>query len=47
MSQSLAKVLVHIIFSTKGRTPVIAPEVRHELNAYIVAFSDNSSARPS
>ncbi len=38
MSQSLAKVLVHIIFSTKGRMPVIAPEVRHELNAYIVGI---------
>ena len=41
MPQSLAKILVHIIFSTKGRTPVIAPEVRHELNAYIVGILAN------
>ena len=38
MPQSLAKILVHIIFSTKGRTPVIAPEVRTELNAYVVGI---------
>jgi len=38
MPQSLAKILIHIIFSTKGRTPVIAPEVRPELNAYIVGI---------
>jgi len=38
MPQSLAKILVHIIFSTKGRTPVIAPEVRPELNAYVVGI---------
>ena len=38
MPQSLAKILVHIIFSTKGRTPVIAPGVRPELDAYIVGI---------
>jgi len=38
MPQSLAKILVHIIFSTKGRMPVIAREVRPELNAYIAGI---------
>ena len=36
MAQSLAKVIVHIIFSTKDRMPLIAPTMRGELHAYIV-----------
>ena len=31
MSQSLAKVLVHFIFSTKHRQPLILPPVQEEL----------------
>ncbi|HUT32909.1 MAG TPA: IS200/IS605 family transposase [Planctomycetota bacterium] len=37
MAQSLANVLIHLIFSTKNRCPLIRPEVEHELHAYLAA----------
>ncbi|MBL7224304.1 MAG: IS200/IS605 family transposase [Candidatus Brocadiae bacterium] len=37
MAQSLANILVHLIFSTKNRLPLIRPEVEHELHAYLAA----------
>ena len=39
MSQSIAQVLIHIIFSTKNREPFIRPEIESELYAYIVSIS--------
>ena len=41
MPQSLSKVLVHLIFSTKHREPLINPEIRPRLHAYIVGILDN------
>ena len=41
MPQSLARILVHLIFSTKGRDPVLAPAVRPELQAYFVGILAN------
>jgi REP element-mobilizing transposase RayT len=41
MSQSLAKVLVHLIFSTKHRRPFIATNVREELAGYMVGTLRN------
>ncbi|MHB1035033.1 MAG: IS200/IS605 family transposase [Pirellulales bacterium] len=38
MSQSLAKNLLHLIFSTKGRTPWISVAVRSDLNAYLAGI---------
>ena len=35
MPQSLARVLVHLVFSTKNREPWIPSEVRGELHAYL------------
>ena len=35
MSQSLANILVHIIFSTKNRQATILPEVMQDLHSYI------------
>lgn len=35
MSQSLAKILVHVIFSTKQRHPYLVPEIRPELHRYM------------
>jgi len=35
MAQSLAKVLVHITFSTKDRRPLIPPDVREQMSAYL------------
>jgi REP element-mobilizing transposase RayT len=38
MPQSLAKIIVHIIFSTKGRVPFLKDEtVRREMHAYLAA----------
>ncbi|HEY5914545.1 MAG TPA: transposase [Verrucomicrobiae bacterium] len=41
MPQSLAKILVHLIFSTKHREPVISPAIRPRLHGYIVGILDN------
>ena len=35
MPQSLAKIFIHLIFSTKDRRPLIPDEVRPELHRYI------------
>jgi putative transposase len=35
LPQSLSRVLVHLIFSTKNREPVLVPEIRTELQAYL------------
>jgi REP element-mobilizing transposase RayT len=41
MAQSLAKILVHLIFSTKNRQGLIIPDVREELWAYLVGTLRN------
>ena len=41
MPQSLSKVLVHLIFSTKHRKPWIGPDIRPRLHGYIVGILDN------
>jgi len=41
MPQSLSKVLVHLIFSTKHREPLIGEDIRPRLHAYIVGILDN------
>jgi len=38
MSQSLARILVHLVFSTKDRAAVLSPGVRPELRAYFVGI---------
>lgn len=38
MGQSLARILVHVIFSTKNREPFVCDEVRPELHKYISAI---------
>jgi REP element-mobilizing transposase RayT len=35
MSQSLASILIHLVFSTKNREPLIAPEIEPDLYAYL------------
>ena len=35
MSQSLSCVLIHLVFSTKHRQPLITPEIEPELYAYM------------
>jgi len=41
VAQSLAKIIVHLIFSTKNRRPLITPEVREELEGYLVGIFEN------
>jgi len=41
MSQSLANILVHLIFSTKHREPWIHDEICPRLNAYVVGILAN------
>ncbi|MCK6554650.1 transposase [Candidatus Binatia bacterium] len=41
MAQSLAKVLVHLIFCTKNRDPIIPAETRPQLHAYLVGILVN------
>ena len=41
MPQSLSKVLVHLIFSTKHREPLIVPDIRPRLHGYMVGILDN------
>jgi len=35
MPQSLSRILVHLIFSTKNRIPFLTPEIRAELHPYL------------
>ena len=41
MPQSLSKVLVHLVFSTKHREPLIPEAIRPRLYAYTVGILDN------
>lgn len=41
MSQSLSRILVHLVFSTKNREPVLSREVQGELHAYLVGILNN------
>jgi putative transposase len=38
MAQSLANVLVHVIFSTKNRAAYLKPELEHELFSYLASI---------
>ncbi len=42
MPQSLVKMLVHLVFSTKHRADLIAPEIEHELYAYLHGIVANN-----
>jgi putative transposase len=35
MPQSLSRVLIHLVFSTKNRAPSLLPSVQTELHAYL------------
>lgn len=41
MPQSLAQILVHLVFSTKHREPSLADDIRDELHAYIGGIVGN------
>lgn len=44
MSQSLANVVVHLVFSTKGRRPLLRDEERAQLHAYIAGVLKNHNS---
>jgi putative transposase len=46
MSQSLSRVLVHLIFSTKNRERFLTPEIRKELHPYLGAVLSEYGCPP-
>jgi REP element-mobilizing transposase RayT len=42
MPQSLSLVLIHVIFSTKERHPLLAPDTRPKLHAYLATVARNA-----
>ena len=42
MPQSLSNVVIHLIFSTKDREPLIGPDLRTRLYAYLAAVARNA-----
>jgi REP-associated tyrosine transposase len=46
MPQSLAHVLVHLVFSTKNREPTIARNIRPALHAYLGGILDRLGCSP-
>jgi len=41
MAQSLAKIVIHVVFSTKNREPALSTAIRNDLFAYIVGILDS------
>ena len=39
MSQSLSCVLIHVVFSTKDRAPILDSSIRPALNAYLATVA--------
>jgi REP element-mobilizing transposase RayT len=47
MPQSLAKILIHTVFSTKGRRPFLrGPALRAELHRYLGGILGNLDCQP-
>lgn len=42
MPQSLSRVIVHLVFSTKDRAPCLGPSVRPPLHAYLATVARNA-----
>ncbi len=45
MAQTLVSLIVHVVFSTKNREPLITPEIEPELFAYIGGILKNKESR--
>jgi REP element-mobilizing transposase RayT len=45
MPQSLVKILVHVVFSTKNRADLILPEIENDLYGYIHGIVENNGAK--
>jgi REP-associated tyrosine transposase len=46
MAQSLASIMIHLVFSTKDRRPLIQPDIEDELHAYAATVCKNSDCHP-
>jgi putative transposase len=46
MPQSLSRILVHLIFSTKNRDPCLTPEIRAELHPYLAIVLRENGCSP-
>ena len=38
MPQSLSRILIHLVFSTKNRVPVLTPDIQTELHPYLAGI---------
>jgi REP-associated tyrosine transposase len=47
MSQSLANILIHVIWSTKERRPLIPDDVRIGLHGYMAGILKNLESPPT
>ncbi|HOX37290.1 MAG TPA: IS200/IS605 family transposase [Candidatus Brocadiia bacterium] len=45
MGQTLSRILIHLIFTTKNRAPIISPEVEADLYAYKAGILRNHESR--
>jgi len=45
MSQTLVKLYVHLIFSTKHRLPLISPAIQPQLHAYMTGIVQNTGSK--
>lgn len=45
MPQSLVKILIHVVFSTKNRADLIAPEIENSLFGYIHGIVENNESK--
>ena len=45
MAQTLVSLMVHVVFSTKKRRPMITPDAEPELYAYMVGITKNLESR--
>ncbi|MFP4354743.1 MAG: IS200/IS605 family transposase [Phycisphaerae bacterium] len=46
MAQSLSRIIIHLIFSTKDRYPWIADPIRSDLHGYMAGTLDRMGCRP-
>jgi putative transposase len=46
VAQSLSNILIHLIFSTKGRRPFISSNIRLELNSYLAGILRQQDCHP-
>ena len=45
MADTLVSLMVHVVFSTKNRQPIITPEIESELYAYLGGVAKNLESR--